>query len=202
MSVSRPASRSARNKQGNTALHYCFGYGYYELGEYLIDKGADDRVVNAAGETPYDGLSADQRGPRSALRSAGAARDAKRLHRDDDRRLARTIDAHGGYSDTESIVALTDDDDRDHPPVSFPRVHRVAENHKNVLFGPIDTSRREQCSRSSRSLRKALTGIRAFPRAFPTSWCARDDDGDARETSSARREGWRRLIRRCAIPTR
>ena len=41
-----------------------------------------------------------------------AARDAKRLHRDDDRRLARTIDAHGGYSDTESIVALTDDDDR------------------------------------------------------------------------------------------
>ena len=52
---------------------------------------------------------ANSSGARRALR---AARDAKRLHRDDDRRLARTIDAHGGYSDTESIVALTDDDDR------------------------------------------------------------------------------------------
>ena len=108
----RRPSLDARNKQGNTALHYCFGYGYYELGEYLIDKGADDRVVNAAGETPYDGLSADQRRALAPAPRAGAARDAKRLHRDDDRRLARTIDAHGGYSDTESIVALTDDDDR------------------------------------------------------------------------------------------
>ena len=106
MSVRAGVPLDARNKQGNTALHYCFGYGYYELGEYLIDKGADDRVVNAAGETPYDGLSADQR------RALRAARDAKRLHRDDDRRLARTIDAHGGYSDAESIVALTDDDER------------------------------------------------------------------------------------------
>ena len=113
MSVRAGVPLDARNKQGNTALHYCFGYGYYELGEYLIDKGADDRVVNAAGETPYDGLSADQRRALDAARRAlRAARDAKRLHRDDDRRLARTIDAHGGYSDTESIVALTDDDDR------------------------------------------------------------------------------------------
>ena len=25
----------AANKQGQTALHYCYGYGYFELGEYL-----------------------------------------------------------------------------------------------------------------------------------------------------------------------
>ena len=25
----------AANKQGQTALHYCYGYGYFELGKYL-----------------------------------------------------------------------------------------------------------------------------------------------------------------------
>jgi hypothetical protein len=113
MSVRAGIPLDARNKQGNTALHYCFGYGYYELGEYLIDKGADDRIVNAAGETPYDGLSVDQRRALDAARRAlRAARDAKRLHRDDVHHRPPSHDAHGGYSDAESIVALTDDDER------------------------------------------------------------------------------------------
>ena len=113
MSVRAGVPLDARNKQGNTALHYCFGYGYYELGEYLIDKGADDRIVNAAGETPYDGLSVDQRRALDAARRAlRAARDAKRLHRDDVHHRPPSHDAHGGYSDAESIVALTDDDER------------------------------------------------------------------------------------------
>lgn len=51
-------------------------------------------------------------------------------------------------------------------------------------------------SRSSRSLRKALTGIRAFSSSVPDVMVRARRDGDARETSSARREGWRRLIRR------
>ena len=113
MSVRAGVPLDARNKQGNTALHYCFGYGYYELGEYLIDKGADDRIVNAAGETPYDGLSVDQRRALDAARRAlRAARDAKRLHRDDAHHRPPAHDAYGGYSDAESIVALTDDDER------------------------------------------------------------------------------------------
>lgn len=113
MSVRAGVPLDARNKQGNTALHYCFGYGYYELGEYLIDKGADDRIVNAAGETPYDGLSVDQRRALDAARRAlRAARDAKRLHRPDAHHRPPTHDAHDGYSDAESIVALTDDDER------------------------------------------------------------------------------------------
>eukprot|EP00960_Hanusia_phi_P002716 80280-Hanusia_phi.AAC.2 len=33
-------------KQGNTCLHYCFGYNYTELGEYLISKGADESIRN------------------------------------------------------------------------------------------------------------------------------------------------------------
>lgn len=42
---------------GNTALHYCFAFRFYPLGEYLIGKGADDTLRNALGCTCYDGLT-------------------------------------------------------------------------------------------------------------------------------------------------
>ena len=35
--------------QGNTCLHFCFGYNYRDLGEYLITKGADSTLRNRAG---------------------------------------------------------------------------------------------------------------------------------------------------------
>lgn len=40
--------------QGNTCLHYCFAYGYTELGEYLKSKGAQNDIPNK------DGLTSDE----------------------------------------------------------------------------------------------------------------------------------------------
>ena len=45
------------NLAGNTPLHFCFAYGFEDLGEYLMDKGGDDSVVNADGLTCYEGLN-------------------------------------------------------------------------------------------------------------------------------------------------
>ena len=46
----------AQNAAGNTALHYCFAYGYHALGEYLLSLGADERVANVHGLSCYEGL--------------------------------------------------------------------------------------------------------------------------------------------------
>lgn len=109
MCVKAGVPLDAKNKQGNTALHYCYGYGYFELGEYLINKGANENVVNAAGETPIDGLSIDQRrslrAVRESLAEASAKSNAARR-----RHPAHDTDASPSYSDAESIVAFTDDD--------------------------------------------------------------------------------------------
>ena len=43
--------------KGCTGLHYCFGYQYIPLGEYLISKGAKDTIVNNSGQTCYEGLN-------------------------------------------------------------------------------------------------------------------------------------------------
>jgi hypothetical protein len=44
-----------RNDAGNTALHFCFMYGFGStLGAYLKEKGADDSLRNHRGHTCYD----------------------------------------------------------------------------------------------------------------------------------------------------
>lgn len=48
------ADINAQNYQGLTALHYCFGLGYTELGNYLLQKGADDSIVCKRGFTVYE----------------------------------------------------------------------------------------------------------------------------------------------------
>merc|ERR550534_3290339 len=50
------ADINSQNKQGQTALHYCFAFKYEELAAYLISKGADDTIHNSFGYTCYDGL--------------------------------------------------------------------------------------------------------------------------------------------------
>jgi len=52
----RGADVNAQNFKGNTAMHYCYAYGYAELGAYLISKGGDDAVVNDCGLNCYQGL--------------------------------------------------------------------------------------------------------------------------------------------------
>ena len=49
MCVKAGVPLSASNNMGNSALHYCYSYGYFELGEYLVSKGADPMVRNAEG---------------------------------------------------------------------------------------------------------------------------------------------------------
>ena len=50
----------ARNAQGQTAMHFAYAYGYDELAEYLIRKGANPMVVNAHGLRPDQGLDPDR----------------------------------------------------------------------------------------------------------------------------------------------
>ena len=54
------ADMNHQNFKGNTALHYAFAYGYQTLGEYMLSKGADDRIKNEYGLTPYQGINMKQ----------------------------------------------------------------------------------------------------------------------------------------------
>jgi len=57
MLLARGASLNHKNLQGNTALHYAMSYDPSgTLGEYLIEKGADDSIENNNGLSPYDGI--------------------------------------------------------------------------------------------------------------------------------------------------
>mmetsp|Transcript_21852 Transcript_21852/g.36825 ORF Transcript_21852/g.36825 Transcript_21852/m.36825 type:complete len:1703 (+) Transcript_21852:133-5241(+) len=55
----RGADLNAQNLQGQTPLHFTYSYGYAEVGEYLVQKGADDSIRNKDGLTCYEGLSAE-----------------------------------------------------------------------------------------------------------------------------------------------
>lgn len=50
----RGADPNLLNHSGNSALHFCFGYSYTDLGEYLVQKGAKDDVTNKDGLTCYE----------------------------------------------------------------------------------------------------------------------------------------------------
>mmetsp|Transcript_7449 Transcript_7449/g.19242 ORF Transcript_7449/g.19242 Transcript_7449/m.19242 type:complete len:167 (-) Transcript_7449:460-960(-) len=52
----RGANMMAANHRGNTCLHYCFAFGFDELGHYLIRLGADDTVTNMFGLTCHEGI--------------------------------------------------------------------------------------------------------------------------------------------------
>jgi hypothetical protein len=54
----RGANLNAQNVNGQTALHFAFGYGYNDLGDYLCGKGADDNIRNTDNLTCYEGLGA------------------------------------------------------------------------------------------------------------------------------------------------
>ena len=60
MCVKAGVPLSTFNNMGNSALHYCYSYGYFELGEYLVSKGADPMVRNAEGKTPKETLQPEQ----------------------------------------------------------------------------------------------------------------------------------------------
>ena len=53
----RGSDINAVNYRGNTCLHFCFAYGFNDLGDYLISKGADPTIRNNANLSCYEGLS-------------------------------------------------------------------------------------------------------------------------------------------------
>lgn len=55
----RGAMLNTQNLNGQTALHFAFAYGYSDVGEYLVGKGADDSLRNKDGLTCYEGLDAE-----------------------------------------------------------------------------------------------------------------------------------------------
>uniref|UniRef100_A0A7S3MBB9 SAM domain-containing protein n=1 Tax=Spumella elongata TaxID=89044 RepID=A0A7S3MBB9_9STRA len=58
MLLVRGAAINHQNAQGNTALHYAFAFDTEgTLGEYLIERGADDTIDNIEGLTAYDGVA-------------------------------------------------------------------------------------------------------------------------------------------------
>ncbi|KAG1701493.1 hypothetical protein DVH05_010793 [Phytophthora capsici] len=58
LALRRGANINSRNNRGNTALHFCFAYGYGDsLGAYLISKGADTTIENDDGMVCYYGIA-------------------------------------------------------------------------------------------------------------------------------------------------
>ena len=58
MLLVRGAKINHQNAQGNTALHFALSFDSDgTLGEYLIERGADDSLENIDGLTAYDGVA-------------------------------------------------------------------------------------------------------------------------------------------------
>ncbi|KAG7397160.1 hypothetical protein PHYBOEH_001209 [Phytophthora boehmeriae] len=58
LALRRGANINRQNNRGNTALHFCFAYGYGDsLGAYLISKGADTTIENDEGLVCYYGIA-------------------------------------------------------------------------------------------------------------------------------------------------
>eukprot|EP00804_Cyclotella_cryptica_P021574 CCRYP_005867-RA/>CCRYP_005867-RA protein AED:0.09 eAED:0.06 QI:0/0/0/1/1/1/2/0/74 len=51
----RGSKINKQNLNGNTCLHFAYGYGFADHGDYLTSKGADDSITNAKRLTCYEG---------------------------------------------------------------------------------------------------------------------------------------------------
>ena len=60
LALRRGAAMDAQNLNGQTALHFAYGYGYTTVGDYMVSKGADDTIRNKDDLTCYEGLGADE----------------------------------------------------------------------------------------------------------------------------------------------
>merc|ERR1711871_1811021 len=58
LALRRGAQMDTQNLNGQTALHFAFGYAFDDLGSYMVSKGANDTIRNKDGLTCYEGLGA------------------------------------------------------------------------------------------------------------------------------------------------
>jgi len=49
LAIKHGGHMDAQNERGNTGLHFLFAYGYADVAEYFISKGASERIKNATG---------------------------------------------------------------------------------------------------------------------------------------------------------
>lgn len=56
LAIKHGGDMDAKNGKGNTGLHFLYAYGYPEIGEYFVEKGASADVVNEAGKLPREGI--------------------------------------------------------------------------------------------------------------------------------------------------
>jgi ankyrin repeat protein len=65
------ADINCQNYHGNTALHFCYAFGYGNtLGAYLSSKGADVNIRNCVGATCHEGLCKDGKRKRDVFLQA------------------------------------------------------------------------------------------------------------------------------------
>ena len=57
--LSRRADVNHQNRGGHTPLHFCSAYGFLKLGGFLISNGANTRIRNGEGYTPFQGLGGE-----------------------------------------------------------------------------------------------------------------------------------------------
>jgi hypothetical protein len=56
----RGAAINIQNLNGQTPLHFAFGFGFKEVGDYMLMKGGDDTIRNRDGLTCYEGLGSTE----------------------------------------------------------------------------------------------------------------------------------------------
>ena len=119
MCVRVGADLDAVNARGNAALHYCYAYSHFELGEYLVSKGADPEIRNADGQTPRETLTPEKvraleetRRRVAERRARSAGRGGAAWHRADGSDTDATTDGSESESDgggLDSYRALYDE---------------------------------------------------------------------------------------------
>ena len=134
------ADVDSQNLQGNTALHFCFNYGYINLGHYLVSKGARDTIQNVFGLSCYEGIRPAEVGMRAqTLRTglpvqdydAGMSSAWQRTRNqsadasNSRRAWAAATSGHGGRSTVASTANLSDDSDDS----TSRRLARIAGTH-------------------------------------------------------------------------
>lgn len=56
LAIKYGGNMDAQNLRGHTGLHFLFSYGYPDVAEYFIEKGADEHVLNEAGMGAREGI--------------------------------------------------------------------------------------------------------------------------------------------------
>ena len=54
--IAKGSNMNHQNKAGQTPAHFAVAYKFFDLSHWLFDNGADDRIENKFGLSPYDGL--------------------------------------------------------------------------------------------------------------------------------------------------